>query len=328
MSPVRPPLRNLLGHADADQPRPGMSRRQLLRTSATVGVGALVAAACGTDAPATTPSASDVPDLEQEIVTALRAAGFAEATPDWTVIIANSEVITGPGQRLQMGVLDETKTPAADRDIEVVIVRSGDLEVVQRVSNPLFYDDGLGVRGVYVFDTELADEGFHHVVVAGEGHVGASTINVKRPENSTVPQPGDVVPALATPTEADPQDLEELCTRTPACSMHGASLDTALEAGKPIVLVVATPLYCQSVICGPVVDVVEDVKAQRASEDTTWIHVEVFSDAGNTPTAIIAGLGLQSEPWTFVIGADGTIADRFEGPVVPTLLHEALDRLA
>ena len=90
-------------------------------------------------------------------------------------------------------------------------------------------------------------------------------------------------------------------------------------------LLIATPKYCQTAVCGPVVDIV--VGAQdSAPEGTRFVHCEVFVDAGNTPTAPVTELGLPTEPWTWVIGADGVVVDRFDGPVVPELLAEAISR--
>jgi peroxiredoxin len=38
--------------------------------------------------------------------------------------------------------------------------------------------------------------------------------------------------------------------------------------------------------------------------------------------------GLTTEPWTFVVGADGKIAERFEGPVSVRELEEAARAVA
>ena len=37
--------------------------------------------------------------------------------------------------------------------------------------------------------------------------------------------------------------------------------------------------------------------------------------------------GLQSEPWTFVVGADGRVKDKFEGSVSEAELTAAVRRL-
>lgn len=300
------------------------------------GLGTLVLAACGggegdpevTPTAPTTPDGTDEPvDGDQEIVDAIRAAGFGDLTPDYLPLIASFEVLAGPGHVLNFGLLDNTQTPLPDADLEVRIVRSGDLEVVGTASNPPYYGEGLGIRGIYSIEVDLdATVPLHYLVIATDGHVGVRAMQVVEPASSQVITPGTSFPALVTPTVDDPQDLEELCTSEPDCSMHGTSLDTVIGQGKPVVLIVATPAFCTTAICGPVVDVVELVK-QEVGDDAEFIHAEVFTDAGNTPTQTVNELGLPSEPWTFVIDGDGVLATRIDGPIAPQLVRNALDAL-
>ena len=46
---------------------------------------------------------------------------------------------------------------------------------------------------------------------------------------------------------------------------------------KPVVITFATPLLCASRVCGPVVDIVEQVKA-TAPKDVAFIHQEIYKD--------------------------------------------------
>ncbi len=311
-----------------------LSRRRLLRSTAMFGLGSAVLAACGgsgTDDGAVDGGGETAPtdapiDGDQEIVEAIRAAGFGDEVPDWTVINATFEVLTGPGRRLQFGLLDETRSPTQDKQVELAIVRTGDLEVVQTASNPVFHGEGLGIRGVYAFETEIPEPGIHYLVVAGDGHVGVAALQVIRPETSKVPQTGQPFPVVSTPTVEEPGELAKLCTRDPACSMHDVSFKAASEEARPVVLVIATPEFCQTAVCGPVVDVAEDMKADFP--DVQWIHAEVFTDAGNTVAPIVTELQLPSEPWTFLVGSDGVLVDRFDGPLVPALLREAVAELS
>ncbi|HKJ56931.1 MAG TPA: hypothetical protein VJ978_13190, partial [Nitriliruptoraceae bacterium] len=126
-----------------------------------------------------------------------------------------------------------------------------------------------------------------------------------------------------TPTVDDPQGLEALCTREPDCDLHAMTLADALAAG-PTVLCIATPAFCSSAICGPVLDDVLSVADSGAFPDVQFVHVEPFVDAGVTVTPIMEELALPSEPWTFVLAPDGTIVQRFPGPVVPEILDDIL----
>jgi hypothetical protein len=85
---------------------------------------------------------------------------------------------------------------------------------------------------------------------------------------------------------------------------------------KPVVITFATPALCQSRVCGPVVDIVEQAKA-KAPDRVAFIHQEIYKDNKARPGNVqgpVAAWRLQTEPWTFVIAKSGRIAARFEGP--------------
>ena len=90
----------------------------------------------------------------------------------------------------------------------------------------------------------------------------------------------------------------------------------------------ATPRYCTSRTCGPVVDVVDYVRRRFASTGIRFIHVEVYKD--NRPplgyNRWMRQWGLRTEPWTFVVGGDGRIKARFEGSVSTGELESAIRR--
>ncbi len=79
-------------------------------------------------------------------------------------------------------------------------------------------------------------------------------------------------------------------------------------------LLFATPQLCQSRVCGPVTDIALQMKA-KYGDRMTFIHQEVY--AGNDPAkglrAPLQQFNLRSEPWLFVVGADGRVTARLEG---------------
>lgn len=301
-----------------------ISRRSLLRAAGTTSLAAVLAACAGSaDTPAEDgPDTDAAPGAEDIGNQAIAAVGLdAEAT--LMPIVATFEVLTGAFGRIPFGVLGADQQPMLDRDVKVWVV--GDGEVVAGPIEPLFYGEGLGQRGIYVADVELEQPGLYDAVVQVDGDaVGVAAFSARTPEQSTTFPPGTAFPVVATPTEEDPGPLEDLCTREPQCSMHDTSLDAVLGTGT-VVLSVATPRFCQTAVCGPVVDVLEDVKADLGAT-ATFVHAEVYTDAGNTTTPVVDELQLPSEPWTWVINADGVVVDRFDGPVVPSLLRDAIER--
>jgi hypothetical protein len=93
------------------------------------------------------------------------------------------------------------------------------------------------------------------------------------------------------------------------------------------VLLFATPALCQSRVCGPVVDVAEQVKADHEG-DADFIHMEIYRDnsidKGFRPQ--VAAFGLPTEPWLFVIDKQGNVAARIEGAFSAGELEDALGK--
>jgi hypothetical protein len=106
------------------------------------------------------------------------------------------------------------------------------------------------------------------------------------------------------------------------------SIAGSLAAHRPFVVTFATPKYCTSRVCGPVVDVVDAVRRHLASTGVRFIHVEVFTD--NDPAKgynrWMRQWGLRSEPWTFLVGRDGRVKAKFEGSVSAAELAAAIRR--
>jgi hypothetical protein len=131
---------------------------------------------------------------------------------------------------------------------------------------------------------------------------------------NVIPQVGQRPPDISTPTPASVGgDLRKLTTRIPPETMNKVDFRDALGK-KPIVLLFATPQFCQSRVCGPVVD--EAAQVQRDFGDKAdFIHMEIYND--NDPSKgvrpQVRAFHLPSEPWLFVIDRKGVIRTRIEG---------------
>jgi hypothetical protein len=129
-----------------------------------------------------------------------------------------------------------------------------------------------------------------------------------------VPQVGQKAPLIHTPTPADTGgDLAKITTRIPPDTQN--KVDYADVYGKePIVLLFATPQFCQSRVCGPVVDVAEQVK-QLYGDKAAFIHMEIYKD--NDPNKgvrpQVQAFHLPSEPWLFAIDKQGRVHSVLEG---------------
>ena len=131
---------------------------------------------------------------------------------------------------------------------------------------------------------------------------------------SKVPKVGQKAPLIHTPTPADVGgDLSKITTRIPPDTQN--RVDYADVLGKePIVLLFATPQFCISRVCGPVVDVAEQLK-QLYGDKVAFIHMEIYTD--NDPNKPVRpqvdAFHLPSEPWLFAIGRNGKIEDEIDG---------------
>ncbi|HVL99065.1 MAG TPA: hypothetical protein VM324_07220 [Egibacteraceae bacterium] len=289
-----------------------MHRRALLR-SAGLAAGALAAGgalgACGEEAqpPGRPPGKASVETStgeEQSLV----------------VISASFETLAGTDRRFAFGVTTADSVPLREADLDV---RVHDLEGNELAGPfPAEFVDAGGPLGVYVTRIDVPEPGRVVVVVRDGDAVGEVAVSVVAPEDSKLPVPGEAAPVTATPTVADPMGLERLCTLEPeACGMHEVSLDEAIAGGRPVVLLFATPAYCQTAVCGPAVENLEAVRTDGDWGDVAFVHVEIYSDAGRSLTPPVVEWNLPSEPWVFTIAGDGTVVDRLDAILVPQELR-------
>ena len=87
-----------------------------------------------------------------------------------------------------------------------------------------------------------------------------------------------------------------------------------------IVLIIATPAFCQSQLCGPEVDIVQSQAAAFGAK-ANFIHLEVYRDdkAATIQQQILSPAAqswrLDQEPAIYYIDPKGKIAERALGPV-------------
>ena len=130
-----------------------------------------------------------------------------------------------------------------------------------------------------------------------------------------------------TPTIASTGgDFAALTTRTPPdVALLRYSVADSLDDRAPFVLAFATPEFCTSRACGPVVDVVDHVRKRLGKSPVRFIHVEIYE--GNQPPELnrwVKEWKLPTEPWVFLVGRDGRIKARFEGSVSAAELEAAV----
>jgi hypothetical protein len=162
-----------------------------------------------------------------------------------------------------------------------------------------------------------------------DGAPATQAFQVSEPSGVAVAQPGQPMRPFDTPTVDDHRGIEPICTDTPECPLHSQTLTAALATGKPTALLVGTPAYCQTGLCGPVLTLL--VEEAPTHPDMQFVHAEVYRDAaavGDVNKAQLAPIidtyGLTFEPSLFVADATGTIRTRLDNVYDRVELREAL----
>ena len=162
---------------------------------------------------------------------------------------------------------------------------------------------------------------------------GAKTVARARPDqrgrarpHDRIPEVGERMPKdLQTDTKASAGgDIASIDTRQPPDDMHEKAFADVVGK-KPVALIFATPQLCQSRVCGPVVDVGEQMKS-RYGKQVEFIHQEVYknNDPKQGLRKPLEQLQPATEPWLFVVGKDGRITARLEGSFGISAFEKAL----
>ena len=295
---------------------PGVSRRTVLAGGAALAF----LTACGGDDGGSADGGTSAPDT-----TGATAAGPGVLL----VLLPQQGVLTADG---------EQRVPLAFADAEGVPVREGleprDFQIRADTGEPTVvtvepHRDGVPTP-YYPLRFTPAAPGIHEITVVGEDGYNAVTLDIS--QDALIPLVGQPLPSVATPTTADARGVDPICTRTPACDLHAVSLAEVLGTG-PVALSIATPEFCQTAICGPVLDLL--IEALPAYPTITGVHAEVYADprGNDDPTAgglspITDEFALTFEPTLYLVDATGTIVTRLDSVYDRVELREALDRIA
>lgn len=250
------------------------------------------------------------------------------------VLIANfayggNYLITGAPQRMSFVVgVGGAPTTDAPPELRMQLSKDG-----QDVGDPIVvpaHSDGVPLP-YFPLITTFEEPGLWTVTTELDGAPATQAIQVSEPGDVPLVQPGQQMRPLDTPTVDDHRGVEPICTAQPQCPLHERTLTDALAASRGVALLVGTPAYCETGLCGPVLDLlVEQVPNYPSLQ---FVHAEVYKDAaatGNPATAelapIIDAYGLTFEPCLFVADASGRVQARLDNVYDRVELRQALDR--
>jgi hypothetical protein len=257
-------------------------------------------------------------------------------TPPLTAIVTSADLAVGPNH-FGIALLNDKNQPVANAPVQLSFFDlSGEQPVPFAEISPTWRRPGSDWnRGQYKADIAFQRAGPYGVqaAVATEGgapQVARTRFDVKG--QSEAPAVGAAAPRSHNLTNADNPPPIELCTASEeTCratrDLRQLTIADAIDQGKPLVVLFATPGFCTSQTCGPQLEVLQSV-AERYQGKANFIHVEIFKDPqARTLNSTVQEWNLPSEPWTFVVDGTGHVADRFDGITAGDEIEQALQQL-
>ncbi len=213
------------------------------------------------------------------------------------------------------------------------------LEVMEQGNHVHIHPDGTrhlhetatDVQGIYVAHVPLDRPGPWGVEILarqGDGPVEMARLRVTALDTPRAPLPGAAAPRSRNPIASDVADLRTIdSSEPPDPRLHRTRIADNIAQGKPQVIVFATPKYCASRVCGPVVDVVRTLIPAYGNR-VAFVHQEIWQgNPGQRFAPTVEEWKLKTEPWIFLVDGGGVIRARFEGLTTRRELEGALKEM-
>ena len=186
------------------------------------------------------------------------------------------------------------------------------------------------VRGFYVTRLAFGRPGPWGIELQARednGSLATARFTVKVFDAPQTPAPGTPAPRSRNLIASDVKDLGAIDTSSPPDPrLHRIRISDAIAQRKPQLIVFATPQFCTSRMCGPVVDIVRQL-LPKYERRVAFTHQEIWQEfAAKKIFPTVEEWRLQSEPWIFVVDGQGIIRAKFEGLVTVKELEAALQQ--
>jgi hypothetical protein len=276
-------------------------------------LGGLAVGACGADNGGTT-DAGDAATPDNALL-----AAFPQSVPHVAVgVPARLPYLISDGEGVPLATIDGPVRFTVTKDGEPV----GDpVEVAPRTE---------GVPRAYLpLGFTFPEPAIYEVRAEYGGATLDSSLQVYPATDVGPPLVGEALPPVDTPTTTRTLQVDPICTRVPACPYHEANLQDVVGRGAPVVLLVSTPAYCQTGVCGPILDTMMALAPDHPG--VTFIHSEVYKNpkevrdlADATLAPVPDAYQLRFEPTMFVADAAGTILARADIVIDTSEMKELL----
>lgn len=273
--------------------------------------------------------------LSAVLVAAALFTAACSSGPEPLASIASNGASIGTGeQRILIALVDpETNAYlATETDAATALLRNED-------GSPLgeheldFVWTVPGVRGIYAGYFDIPEAGVYQLTVEREGLAVSAPTGFVTVDDPPMVGPGDRAPLSETRVGDDYEDLSLITTDPdPDPDLYSMTVAEAVSNGTPSVIVFATPAFCTTQSCGPMLSQVKDLKFDYPEID--FVHVEIYDDlqVETFEELVVVDSVLEwqlpSEPWVYIIDADGVVVAAFEGAVNDDELTSVLDRFA
>ena len=192
-----------------------------------------------------------------------------------------------------------------------------------------------GSRGLYTTSLTFDREGEWGIDIAvkdPDGLVKKAQLFFDVQKSPSAPAVGSPALKSQTKTIDDVESLAQISTGSlQDADLYETTLAIAIESGMPVVVVFASPAFCINAVCGPQVEVLQQLKDKYKGR-ARFIHVDFYDNPqgiqGDLTKARLSPAVLEwnlpSTEWSFVIDRRGIVAARFEAFATFEELEEAL----
>ncbi|MEX2158386.1 MAG: hypothetical protein WEB04_03200 [Dehalococcoidia bacterium] len=265
--------------------------------------------------------------------------GTPEAEGSIRPLPGNTELVVGQN-RFAFGLVDATNHPiqqTAGTSVHIAFLLDEEPQHEQDADFIWAIPDVTGFWTAMVDFTE-AGTWAARVTATQDGKESEVDFSFPVTPDGIAPTIGDPAPAAENLT-LDTASITRMSTdEHPEPALYEMTITQALDADKPFVVIFATPAFCQTRFCGPVLDNIKAVLPDF-SDNVNFIHIEPFElteegeivadDQGAFVPAAPTNLWkLQTEPWVFIVDGNGEIAMRFEGAASVEELRLAIGAVA
>ena len=278
----------------------------------------------------------------------------SSSVPDLVALYSTNRVIAAgvAQQRLPFAVVEEFTNYISDNSELAVNVKSGGKIIDQLTVKAHIVDhDHVGISETephehseigryFPLRVNFESPGIYDLEVTFPNGVASIPVQAFSEAEVSGIIPGDSFPILETPIDGsgeateNPLDVDKICSRVENCGLHSKSA-SQLIGKKPVAILVATPAFCSTAYCGPVLETMLALKDEFTNVE--MIHLEVYANAEevggdySNPNIKFAQhmktLDLEYEPALYLVGSNGILADRLDNIVDQNEFRAALQGL-